>query len=51
MEKILDSNELMVVKKYGYEFLVNFKVPVQLSYIMLFVSEKKKGHPAQYRVA
>ena len=51
MERILESNELKVVKKYGYDFLVNFKVPVQLSYVMLFVSEKKKGHPAQYRVA
>ena len=51
MERILESNELKVVKKYGYDFLVNFKVPVQLSYVMLFVGEKKKGHPAQYRVA
>jgi hypothetical protein len=51
MERILESNELKVVKKYGYDFFVNSKVPVQFSYVMLFVSEKKKGLPAPYRVA
>jgi SAM-dependent methyltransferase len=51
MERILESNELRIVKKYGFDFFMNFRVPVQLSYVMLFVSKKHKGLPAPYRAA
>lgn len=51
MERMLESNELKVVKKYGYALFSGFRLPIQLSNLMVFIAKKTVGLPSQYRVA
>lgn len=48
---MLESNKLKVIKKYGFDCFFGIKLPLQLSYLMVFISRKEAGLRSSYQVA
>ena len=48
---MLESNKLKVIKKYGFDCFFGIKLPLQLSYLMVFISRKEAGLQSSYQVA
>ena len=49
-ERMLESNKLKVIKKYGFAWFPKIKVPIPLSYQMVFVCRKDISLSSAYQV-
>jgi len=51
LRRILESNNLRVIKQYGQDFFFALRVPLPLAYIMFFIAQKDDKLPKQYQPA
>lgn len=51
LERMLESNKFKVIKKYGLDYFFSIKVPIQISYAMVFVARKDDSLQSQYQIA